>query len=78
MKHTTRLFAIIFAAFIAASCSCSQNGNRVSAEDIALLDSLWQRRFNDAEGIIALHDSIARTTAQEKKGAQILNQCQHF
>lgn len=77
MKHTTRLFAIIFAAFIAASCSCSQNDNRVSAEDIALLDSLWQRRFNDAEGIIALHDSIARTTAQEKKGAQILNQC-HF
>ncbi len=61
----------------AASCNCSQNQNRVSTEDIALLDSLWQRQFNDAEGIITLYDSIAQATAPKKKGVHILNQCHY-
>ena len=76
MKYTAHLFAAILAASLAISCS-SQNGSTVSAEDIALLDSLWQRQFNDAQGIISLYDSIAQATAPKKKGVHILNQCHY-
>ena len=77
MKHIAHFFAIVFATMIATSCSFSQNENTVSTEDIAHLDSLWQRTFNDAREIISLYDSIAQNIAPEKKGAHILNQCHY-
>ena len=67
-----------FAAMAVAACGNSQNRVcTVSDEEIALLDSLWKRQFNDAQSIIALHDSIKQATAEEKNGIHTLNQCHY-
>ena len=67
-----------FAAMAVAACGNSQNRvYTVSDEEIALLDSLWKRQFNDAQSIIALHDSIKQATAEEKNGIHTLNQCHY-
>lgn len=81
MKYKFRFLVIVFAAILSVACGNSQsksdiNGS-VTAKDIATLDSLWQRKFNDAQSIIALHDSIKQATAQEKEDLHTLNQC-HF
>lgn len=81
MKNYFHFFAITLATMFAVACGNSKNDNAdeetVSAEEIALLNTLWQRQFNDAQGIIALYDSIKQTTPEENKGMNILNQC-HF
>ena len=64
---------------LAVACSNTKDAacETVTAEETALLDSLWNRKFNDAQSIIALHDSIKQATAEEKKGMHTLNQCHY-
>ena len=63
---------------MAITCGTSQNSNEsVEARDIALYDSIWQRKFSNAAEITALYDSIKQTIAEDKKGVHTLNQC-HF
>ena len=78
MKFRLQFLAIALAAMAVAACGNSQNRvYTVSDEEIALLDSLWKRQFNDAQSIIALHDSIKQATAEEKNGIHTLNQCHY-
>ena len=81
MKYFFKFIAAISIAAIIVGCADTQERNStnetVSAEEIALLDTLWQRQFIDAKSIITLYDSIEQTTATENKGTHILNQC-HF
>ena len=78
MKFHYQFLAIALAAMAVAACGNSQNRVcTVSDEEIALLDSLWKRHFNDAQSIIALHDSIKQATAEEKNGIHTLNQCHY-
>ena len=81
MRHYIHFLAITFATMLAMACTGTQskelNNAIVSAEEIAMLDSIWQRKFTDASGIIALYDSIRQATAEDKKGIHTLNQC-HF
>ena len=78
MKFHLQFLAIAFAAMSVAACGNSQNRvYTVSDEETALLDSLWNRKFNDAQSIIALYDSIKQATAEEKNGAHTLNQCHY-
>ena len=78
MKFRLQFLAIALAAMAVAACGNSQNRvYTVSDEEIALLDSLWKRQFNDAQSIIALHDSIKQATAKEKNGIHTLNQCHY-
>lgn len=81
MRHYIHFLAITFATMLAMACTGTQskdlNNETVSAEEIAMLDSIWQRKFTDAPGIIALYDSIRQATAEDKKGIHTLNQC-HF
>ena len=78
MKFRLQFLAIALAAMAVAACGNSQNRVcTVSDEEIALLDSLWKRQFNDAQSIIALHDSIKQATAEEKNGIHTLNQCHY-
>ena len=69
-------FAVALAASFAVACGNSANEN-VTEQETALLDSLWNRKFNDAEGIIALYDSIKQTTAGKSRGMHTLNQCHY-
>lgn len=63
---------------MAITCGTSQNSNEsVEARDIALYDSIWQRKFSNAAEITALYDSIKQTIAEDEKGVHTLNQC-HF
>ena len=75
MKRTL-YFAVALAASFAVACGNSANEN-VTEQETALLDSLWNRKFNDAEGIIALYDSIKQTTAEKSRGMHTLNQCHY-
>ena len=81
MRHYIHFWAITFATMFAMACAGTQskdlNNETVSAEEMAMLDSIWQRKFTDASGIIALYDSIRQATAEDKKGIHTLNQC-HF
>ena len=78
MKYYFRFLAITLVAFIATTCGTSQNSNEsVEAQDIALYDSIWLRKFDNAAEITALYDSIKQTIAEDKKGVHTLNQC-HF
>ena len=78
MKYYFRFLAITLVAFAATACGTSQNRNEsVEAEDIALYDSIWQRKFNNATEITALYDSIKQTIADDKKGVHTLNQCHY-
>ena len=72
-------FAVALAASFAVTCGNAKNAvyETVTAEETALLDSLWNRNFKDAKSIIALHDSIKQATAEEKKGMHTLNQCHY-
>ena len=72
-------FAVALAASFAVACGNAKNAvyETVTAEETALLDSLWNRKFKDAKSIIALHDSIKSATAEEKKGMHTLNQCHY-
>lgn len=72
-------FAVALAASFAVTCGNAKNAvyETVTAEETALLDSLWNRKFKDAKSIIALHDSIKQATAEEKKGMHTLNQCHY-
>ena len=72
-------FAVALAASFAVACGNAKNAvyETVTAEETALLDSLWNRKFKDAKSIIALHDSIKQATAEEKKGMHTLNQCHY-
>ena len=69
-------FAVALAASFAVACGNSANEN-VTEQETALLDSLWNRKFNNAEGIIALYDSIKQTTAEKSRGMHTLNQCHY-
>ena len=69
-------FAVALAASFAVACSNSANEN-VTEQETALLDSLWNRKFNNAEGIIVLYDSIKQTTAEKSRGMHTLNQCHY-
>ncbi|MBR5593777.1 MAG: redoxin domain-containing protein [Bacteroidaceae bacterium] len=77
MKHRFPFFAVVVAALLFLGCGNHKNYNSIDEKEIALLDTIWQRQFSDAQGIIALYDSIKQTTAEEKKGVHTLNQC-HF
>ena len=78
MKFHLQFLAIAFVAMATVACGNSQNKDyTVSNDDITLLDSLWNRKFNDAQSIIALYDSIKQATAEEKNGAHTLNQCHY-
>ncbi len=78
MKYYFRFLAITLVAFMATTCGTSQNSNEsVEAQDIALYDSIWLRKFDNAAEITALYDSIKQTIAEDKKGVHTLNQC-HF
>ena len=78
MKYYFRFLAITLAALGATACGTSQNRNEsVEAEEIALYESVWQRKFSNAAEITALYDSIKQTIADDKKGVHTLNQC-HF
>lgn len=78
MKYYFRFLTITLVAFMAITCGTSQNSNEsVEARDIALYDSIWQRKFSNAAEITALYDSIKQTIAEDKKGVHTLNQC-HF
>ena len=80
MKNHFKFYAIAAIAMLAMACGKSSQSNvndAVSAEDIALYDSIWQRPFNNAGEIIALYDSIKSVTNDEEQGLHTLNQC-HF
>ena len=80
MKNHFKFYAIAAIAMLAMACGKSSQSNvndAVSAEDIALYDSIWQRPFNNAGEIIALYDSIKSVTNDEEQGLHALNQC-HF
>ena len=81
MKYKFRFLVIVFAAILSVACGNSQSKSdinyTVTAKDIATLDSIWNRKFNDAEGIIALYDSIKQTTAEKSRGMHTLNQCHY-
>lgn len=78
MKYYFRFLAITLAALGATACGTSQNRNEsVEAEEIALYESVWQRKFSNAAEITALYDSIKQTIAEDEKGVHTLNQC-HF
>jgi hypothetical protein len=78
MKYYFRFLAITLAALGATACGTSQNRNEsVEAEEIALYESVWQRKFSNAVEITALYDSIKQTIAEDEKGVHTLNQC-HF
>ena len=69
-------FAVALAASFAVACGNSANEN-VTEQETALLDSLWNRKFNNAEGIIALYDSIKQTATEKNRGMHTLNQCHY-
>ena len=78
MKYYFRFLAITLAALGATACGTSQNRNEsVEVEEIALYESVWQRKFSNAAEITALYDSIKQTIAEDEKGVHTLNQC-HF
>lgn len=79
MKRHFIFLAIAFTAMLAVACSNAKDAacETVTAEETALLDSLWNRKFNNAKGIITLHDSIKQATAEEKRGMHTLNQCHY-
>ena len=80
MKNHFKFYAIATIIMLAMACGKSSQSNvndAVSAEDIALYDSIWQRPFNNAGEIIALYDSIKSVTTDEELGLHTLNQC-HF
>jgi thiol-disulfide isomerase/thioredoxin len=80
MKNHFKFYAIAAIAMLAMACGKSSQSNvndAVSAEDIALYDSIWQRPFNNAGEIIALYDSIKSVTTDKEQGLHTLNQC-HF
>ena len=79
MKRYFIFFAIAFTAMLAVACSNTKDAacETVTAEETALLDSLWNRKFNDAQSIIVLHDSIKHATAEDKRGMHTLNQCHY-
>ena len=76
MKFRILHFALALAASFAVACGNTSDGN-VTEQEVAQLDSLWKRQFDDAGSIIALHDSISRATAVEKSGVHTLNQCHY-
>ena len=76
MKYRTLYFALVLIASFTVACGNPANDN-VTEQEVALLDSLWNRKFNDAESIIALHDSIKQTISEKKRGAHTLNQCHY-
>jgi hypothetical protein len=79
MKRHFIFLAITFTAMLAVACSNAKDAacETVTAEETALLDSMWNRKFNDAKSIIALHDSIKHATAEDKRGMHTLNQCHY-
>ena len=76
MKYRILYFAVALLASFAVACGNPAN-EKVTEQEIALLDSLWKRQFNDAASIIALHDSIKQTTAEKSRGMHTLNQCHY-
>lgn len=81
MKYPNSFWAMTIAVMLAVACGGQQEkkitDDTVTAKDMAHLDSIWQRKFSDAQGIITLYDSIRQITAEERKGMHTLNQC-HF
>ena len=76
MRHRILYLALVLAASFAVACGNASNEN-VTEQEIARLDSLWQRKFTGAADIIALYDSVKHSIPEKENGTHTLNQCHY-
>ena len=76
MRHRILYLALMLAASFAVACGNASNEN-VTEQEIARLDSLWQRKFTGAADIIALYDSVKHSIPEKENGTHTLNQCHY-
>ena len=76
MRHRILYLALVLAASFAVACGNASNEN-VTEQEIARLDSLWQRKFTGAADIIALYDSVRHSIPEKENGTHTLNQCHY-
>ena len=76
MRHRILYLALMLAASFAVACGNASNDN-VTEQEIARLDSLWQRKFTGAADIIALYDSVKHSIPEKENGTHTLNQCHY-